>query len=177
MSATEPSIPATGPAATPPGESGGGVMYTWRHEHKLDAQCRVAFPAAWRPGKGADGKEAPTKFMLIVWTHTHSGSKFNFIRGLPGDRARWIQAKLDKEAIGDSRAAALRRKIYANAIELSLDQANRLVLPPSMVKDAGIGKDVIFVGTGSDWELWNPQLFAEASKSEETLANDAYSIV
>lgn len=182
MSDTSTSAPGRSLEIMTPSSAEVGVSFTWRHELKLDSQARVSFPGAWRPkdvvaktGETAEGavKEAGPRFMLILWTHTKSTKKHKYIKGLTPVGAKLLLSKLDSQPLGAQEAGALRRKLFGNAIELSLDGNARLCLPPTMAREAGLTKDAVFLGTGGDFEIWEPTRLAEALSDEEELANKA----
>jgi DNA-binding transcriptional regulator/RsmH inhibitor MraZ len=154
------------------GAVGGSVpSFTWRHAHKLDGQKRVTFPSDWRPGS------PEVCFTLVLWPHPHSGRKFGFINGLTPQRFQALQAKLDQAGQGDQKAGALRRAIFANSISLPLDPAGRLCVPPRMADEIGLTKDVLFVGAGGEFQIWDPATFQKCTDAEAALAADAYNLI
>lgn len=141
--------------------------YLWRHQHKLDAQKRVSFPAEWRPA------DPNLSFTLLLWPHPHAGRKFAFIKGLPNQRFRQLVAKVDPGTQGDNVANAMRRRLFGNSVMVKLDPAGRLCLPPQMAADANLSKDVIFSGAGGEFEIWDPELYEKCTGAEEKEATEA----
>jgi MraZ protein len=58
----------------------------------------------------------------------------------------------------------MRRVLYGNALEIELDSAGRVMLPPGHRSFAGIDRQVMIVGTGPALELWD----LDAWKAYET---------
>ena len=147
-----------------------GVLpaFTWQYTYKLDAQKRVAFPNEWRP---ADPK---TLFTLVLWPHRAAGRNHAYVYGLSQRRFQDLLSKLEKAGMGDARAGALRRAIFGNSTTMALDASGRLVLPVRMADAIGLQKEVLFVGTGADFEIWDPSLHEICTRAESDLAADAY---
>jgi MraZ protein len=160
-----------------PSPDGGGPStkaadqrFTWNFDHKMDGQKRVQFPAVWRPS------EAEPRYTLVLWPHPHLQPEREFacIMGLTPKQFEAMQEKMESNGLGNRQVAALRRKIFHNSFELTLDPAGRLCLPPKMAAQIGLDKDVHFVGAGGHFELWDPELFEKCSKADEALAAAAY---
>ena len=145
--------------------------FEWRHVHRLDAQGRVQFPASWRPAMSGD-----TKFTLVIWQH--QTTKRKYIMGLTQKPYQRLASQLEAMGLGDPRASALRRRVLGNALTLSLDPAGRVCLPPDMVKDASLLKDVQFVGGGKGhFQVWDPETFKQCCDAEEAVADEAYTLI
>ena len=66
-------------------------------------------------------------------------------------------------------ARALQRLVLGSAVELPLDAAGRIRIPPELRLPAGLEHDAAFVGLGEHLELWDRAAFAAA----ETAALEA----
>ncbi len=51
------------------------------------------------------------------------------------------------------------RNFFSGSVELELDNNGRLLLPKTMIKYAGIDKEIVVVGVGNRVELWNPEAY------------------
>ncbi|HRI15999.1 MAG TPA: hypothetical protein PLX89_23625 [Verrucomicrobiota bacterium] len=142
--------------------------FTWQYTYKLDPQKRVAFPSEWRP------TDPQILFTLVLWPHAGAERKFGYINGLSQRRFQELLAKLEKSGLGDARAGALRRAIFGNSHTLPLDVAGRLVLPARMAEAIGLQKEVLFVGAGAEFQIWDPDLYEKCTAAEAPLAADAY---
>ncbi len=147
---------------------GGLPAFTWQYTYRLDAQKRVAFPSEWRPA------DAKTLFTLVLWPHKGAGRNHAYVYGLSQRRFQELLAKLEKAGMGDARAGALRRAIFGNSATMPLDPSGRLVLPVRMADAIGLQKEVLYVGTGADFEIWDPGLYEKCTQAEAELAADAY---
>ena len=47
------------------------------------------------------------------------------------------------------------RQLLANAIDLSLDSAKRILIPNSLLAESNITKDVVIIGLGNKLEIWD----------------------
>ncbi len=148
----------------------GEQRFTWNFDHRLDAQKRVQFPAVWRPADPA------TRFILILWPHPQlkGETEFGFIKGLTQRRFDRLVEQVANLGLGDTKAAALRRKLFHNSIDLDLDPAGRLCLPPKMASQIGLDKTVHFSGAGDHFELWDPETFKRCSRADDPIASEAY---
>lgn len=50
-----------------------------------------------------------------------------------------------------------RRIFLGSAVDVEIDAASRLLVPPELRETAGLSKDVLLIGTGRRLELWDKQ--------------------
>lgn len=60
--------------------------------------------------------------------------------------------------------------ILGGSFQLQFDSEGRVTLPPELTKAANIDEDVVFVGKGPTFEIWEPKTFAEHSEKARKLA-------
>jgi MraZ protein len=81
----------------------------------------------------------------------------------------FVYAKRDWEAesykqvdnpITDSRTRELKRYMFGNATEASVDSQGRIVIPGNLREYAGIGKKVTVIGAGDHIEFWDTETWA-----------------
>ncbi len=63
--------------------------------------------------------------------------------------------------------------IFSKTSEITMDQAGRAVIPPMLLTQAGIEKDLLFVGAMDRFQIWNPERYAnfDADHSEHAINN------
>jgi MraZ protein len=66
----------------------------------------------------------------------------------------------DKVAALPMSAAGWRRIFLGNAMDVEIDSAARVLVSPELRAAAGITKDVMLLGMGSHFELWDAQRYA-----------------
>ena len=57
-------------------------------------------------------------------------------------------------------ATAWKRIFLGNAMDATLDAASRLLISPELRAAAGLSKEVMLLGMGSHFELWDAQRYA-----------------
>ena len=125
----------------------------------LDSKNRVVLPASLR--RELPGGELST---MVLTT---------------GRRAQWLQlwtrrtwkARVDeiydKYDSDDEEAENFIRDLMATADELDLDKQYRFVLPDNKKKQAGIVKDVVFIGMRDKIEIWAAEAYEVYRASRE----------
>lgn len=53
----------------------------------------------------------------------------------------------------------LLRQLLANAIELEIDSANRILVPTILLAEAKISKEVVIIGVGNKCEIWDTEAY------------------
>ncbi|MER0170605.1 MAG: transcriptional regulator MraZ [Nitrosomonas sp.] len=111
----------------------------------LDAKGRLAIPARYR-----SELMSTCSGHLIV---TVDPSKCLLIYPQPA----WepIEQKLNNLSSFDSKTRNLQRLLVGNASDVEMDAAGRILLPPPLRLFAGLSKDVVLVGQGAKFELWD----------------------
>lgn len=113
----------------------------------LDAKGRIAMPPKYREylSDSCDGE-------LIV-TIEKSGCLMIF--ALP----EWevLEQKLMQAPSLEPRVQSLQRLYVGYATETTLDSQGRILIPPSLRNFAGLEKQVVLVGQGHKFELWDEQ--------------------
>lgn len=111
----------------------------------LDAKGRLAIPARYR-----GELTSSCAGHLIV---TVDPSKCLLIYPQPA----WepIEQKLNNLSSFDSKTRNLQRLLVGNASDVEMDAAGRILLPPPLRIFASLSKDVVLVGQGSKFELWD----------------------
>ncbi|MGB3305978.1 MAG: division/cell wall cluster transcriptional repressor MraZ [Thermomicrobiales bacterium] len=136
-------------------------MFLGRFEHTLDSKGRIAIPSRFRADLG-DG--------LVV------------TRGI--DRclavypmAAWqnLAARINDLSMADPNARLLRRMVFSEAMDATLDGQGRVLLPGDLRTYAGIDREAIVVGLHSSFEIWSPQRWAEVNATVEASGSDVAS--
>lgn len=111
-------------------------------DHTLDAKNRLTVPARFRTtfGEGvvlAKGVEP----CVAIWT--------------PAAYEAQTAAALAGRNPLSPEARQLSRYFSANAIDLELDKAGRVMLPAFLMEHADLDRDVVVTGAGECLEVWN----------------------
>ena len=120
-------------------------MFRGVAELSLDAKGRIAMPAKFRDRlqDQCDGK--------LVITVDRDGCLLVY----PLPEWEEIERKLVKLPTLNKQARRLQRLLIGHATECELDSAGRILLSPLLRDFAGIDKQVMLIGQGNKFELWD----------------------
>lgn len=113
----------------------------------LDAKGRLAVPARHR-----DVLQALCEGQLTLTKHPE-GCLMVF------PRPAWETFR-DKVAALPMSASGWKRIFLGNAMDVEIDGASRFLVSPELRVAAGLSKDVMLLGMGSHFELWDAQRYA-----------------
>ncbi len=128
------------------------AAFTGRYTHSIDHKGRVSIPAAFR----RNGKS--NKYMLL------RGMERCLLLFTYSEWERMIDEKFSSPNIESEALRAYQRYLGANASEVSLDKQGRIMIPPHLLKAAGLEKEAMIVGAINWMEVWDP---AEYMRFEE----------
>lgn len=108
----------------------------------LDGKGRLTVPARYREllMSAVDGQ------MMVSKSHVRCLSLF--------PRPVWDQFEARLNALPAS-ADGLRRLYVGSATEVAIDTGSRVLLPPELREWAGLEREVVFMGMGNRFELWD----------------------
>ena len=113
----------------------------------LDNKGRLAVPAKYR-----EGLMSFCAGRLVV---TADPSKCLLVYPQPV----WepIEQKLNSLSSFNPQIRSLQRLLVGNASDVEMDGAGRILVPPLLRQFAGLSKDVVLVGQGAKFELWDDE--------------------
>ena len=114
----------------------------------LDGKGRIAMPARHRELLVAMGVS-----QLTITKHP-VGSLMVF------PRPAWENFR-EKVATLPMEAAGWKRVFLGNAMDVEIDASSRVLIAPELRSAAGLVRDVMLIGMGSHFELWDAQRHAE----------------
>jgi len=133
-------------------------MLLGEHEHSLDDKNRLTLPAKLRAAF-ADG---------VVVSRGLDGCLFAY------PRTEWerLAARITAlDPLGED-ARAMRRHFFAGASQSELDRQGRLVLPPTLIEHAGLGREVTVAGVYDHLEIWDRAKWRQRLHEVEGSAED-----
>lgn len=68
-----------------------------------------------------------------------------------------IEQKLNSLSSFNPQTRSLQRLLVGNASDVEMDSAGRILVPPPLREFAGLTKDVVLVGQGAKFELWDDE--------------------
>ena len=82
------------------------------------------------------------------------------------DREDWAQEwqKQVDNPITDLKTRQLKRYVFSGAVDTSIDEQGRFVVPQSLRTYAELDKEIVVIGAGDHVELWDSALWAEHLK-------------
>ena len=118
--------------------------------NKVDKKGRVSVPAPFR------ATLAGQSFSGIV---AFPSPELGAIDACGMDRMEALSASLDEPDQYSHEELDLAGLIFAQAEQLAFDDTGRVVLPKSLGGHAHISDEVLFVGNGPTFQMWQPQRY------------------
>jgi MraZ protein len=133
-------------------------LFVGKWLNTVDAKGRVSVPAPLR--KVIEARAPETKAIVL--------SKHDRDKALSGFDRTYLESKLaqfDRRAEADIQAGrdasdqyTQRTLFFASAEDLGIDGSGRIILSASLRRHARITDSAIFVGVGTTFEIWSPEL-------------------
>lgn len=123
------------------------AYFTSEYECKLDSKGRMMLPARIKsalPAAASGGELVLRRGFepcLVCYPYTEYKKVFSKIASLNEFNEEY---------------RTLQRNFFRGNVQVELDGSGRLLIPKTMMRYADLDKDVIVVGMGNRFELWNP---------------------
>lgn len=126
--------------------------------NRIDAKGRVSVPAGFRSAVKDSGLQG-----VICFPSFSEKS----IEGCSAEQLGELSDMIDQMPPFSEKRDALAASILGNAHELTFDKEGRIKLPEKLMVHAGLSGEVMFMGLGRKFKIWNPATY---SLDEERLA-------
>ncbi len=131
--------------------------------NRIDAKCRVSVPSSFR-----SSLQKQTFKGVIAFPSYQNNS----IDACGIDRMENISDSLDSNNNNYSKEEFDLISLYFGEAErLPFDKEGRIILPKSLIQHATINKEVLFVGLGPTFQMWNPDSYNKKKKETIKIAN------
>jgi MraZ protein len=137
-------------------------MFRGRYEHTIDAKGRTSVPARFREVLGAAGERR-----IVITTSLDPCL-------LAYTPAEWLafEDRLGKLPSFLPEVQKLKRIFVSGAVECELDEAGRILIPPTLRDHARLTKEVVWAGLGRYLELWDKHGFEKGNETTEDERRD-----
>ena len=141
------------------------MAFRGHYEYTLDAKNRLTIPPKFRAAL-SDGLILAKSLDACVSIWTPSGWE------------EFTEIAIQSRDPYSPDARQLQRYFHSSSFDAQLDSAGRIMLPPPLIKHAGLRKEVVVVGNYTSLEVWNrkawhsyeKELDASASETAQRLA-------
>ena len=125
-------------------------MFLSTYENKLDKKGRVSVPASFRSYLSNLGYNG-----VICYPSFNNQS----IEAWPQDRIEKISNSIDSLNPFEEKRGFFATSILSESINLQFDSEGRILLTPKLLKHAKIKSNMVFVGQGKTFQIWEPEIF------------------
>ncbi len=117
-------------------------LFLGEYDHSLDDRGRVTLPRKVRSELGERD---------VILARGFDACIFGFdMRAWEKEAAKQLEAPVTQEE-----ARRIRRYMFAGAEKVEVNKLGRILLPALLKEYAGIGKEVVIVGAGDHFEIWD----------------------
>ena len=129
-------------------------LFLGEYDHALDERGRVTLPKKIRQELGRDE---------VVLSRGFDACIFGF------DKESWEKeaTKQLESPVTDEKARAIRRYMFAGAEKVEVDKLGRILLPALLKEYAAINRDVMVIGAGDHFEIWDATAWEAYAKKVE----------
>lgn len=120
--------------------------------NKIDAKGRVSVPAQFR----ASLVNEVFSGMVVYESFIN-----DCIEGSDIERIKKISESIDNLDPFSEERDAFATAVLGGSTQLSIDGDGRVIIPETLLKKVKIKSEMVFVGKGSTFEIWEPKKFEE----------------
>ena len=125
-------------------------MFLSSYENRLDKKGRVSVPSNFRSYLNS------MKFNGFVTYPSFTNSS---LEACSKDRIEKISNAIDTLNPFEEKRDYFATAVLSESVILNFDTEGRVTLPEKLMSHANIKKDILFVGLGKTFQIWNPNLF------------------
>ncbi len=137
------------------------ALFLSTYPKKIDKKGRVLVPNAYRAVLATQGAQG-----VVVY-----GSFINpCIEACGISRIEALAERIEALDPFSEEYDAFASTILGGSQELAFDGEGRVMLPSALLESAGIAEEVVFVGKGQTFEIWQPAQFEAHARTARELA-------
>ena len=125
-------------------------MFLSTYENKLDRKGRVSVPASFRSYLSNLGYNG-----VICYPSFNNSS----IEACSQDRIEKISSTIDSLNPFEEKRDYFATSILSESVNLQFDTEGRVSLTDKLIAHAKIKSNILFVGLGKTFQIWDPQIF------------------
>ncbi len=118
------------------------MVFTGTYQRTLDEKGRIALPKVLRD-------ELANESSLFSTPGTERCLELHHAKSL-----NELAARTAKSKTGSQNLKAFSRLFYARAEQCEIDRSGRIRLSPALIEHADLVKEIVIIGVGSNWEVW-----------------------
>ncbi|MBI3386028.1 division/cell wall cluster transcriptional repressor MraZ [Candidatus Gottesmanbacteria bacterium] len=117
-------------------------LFLGQYDHSLDDRGRITLPRKIR---------AEIEERELILAKGFDPCMFGF------DKGSWEKeaAKHLESPVTEPRGRKLRRYLFSSAEKVEIDKLGRILLPAQLKEYAGVSREVVVVGAGDHFEIWD----------------------
>jgi MraZ protein len=124
------------------------LIFRGTFEHALDAKHRLTVPSKFRASLAGGA-------VLAASQEVSPGSPRSVSIWTPEDYESFVAQTLNGLNPSSPKARELKRFFFNSSFDSELDSANRLMIPPPLMRYANLDKEVMVTGSGECIEVWD----------------------
>ena len=137
-------------------------MFLSNFECKLDKKGRVSVPASFRSHLSALGYNG-----FIAYPSFNNPA----LEGCSQDRIEKLSNSIDSLNPFEEKRDFFATSILSDSLSLQFDSEGRISLPSKLLKHAKIKSNMLFVGQGLTFQIWEPSAFEKFRTSARKKSN------
>ena len=137
-------------------------MFLSSYENKLDKKGRVSVPASFRSYLSSLGYNG-----VICYPSFNNQS----IESCSQDRIEKLSNTIDSLNPFEEKRDYFATSILSESISLQFDSEGRISLPTKLLKHAKIKNNMLFVGQGKTFQIWEPSIFEKFKAQAKKKSN------
>ena len=136
-------------------------IFLSKYQNKIDKKGRVSIPSAFRSVLSED------QFNGII---VYPSFKNNCIEACSMARLQEIYGIIQRLDPYSEERDAFETIVMGESIQLQFDNEGRVIIPAHLMQQVGITEQVVFVGKGLVFEIWDPVTFDTHLKTARAVA-------
>lgn len=134
-------------------------MFLGQYQHTVDNKGRLTIPARFRDLLAVDGAYITQGFdhnLMVLTPHSFEV----------------VYDRVNRMSMTDPSARLLKRLIFSNADQVTVDKAGRILIPQFLRDAASIDGEAVIVGVGDYFEIWSPSIWeGQSDQLKDSEAN------
>lgn len=128
-----------------------------RFDHKLDPKNRVSIPSEWRPREGG------ALFLVVTERNGFSG-----IKALTEHKLEEIEESVKNEpSMTTKQKNEFLEWLNGACVEVTVNNQGKLLIPKKMCEQARFTSELVLVGRGGFFEIWEPSTFEKMNTATQ----------